>query len=797
MHPSPINRQDGRQEICFDFDWRFLLECPGASVRADSPEFDDRGWEIVQTPHDFSIGRVHDRGAPGRGAAGYLPGGVGWYRKRFPVADDLSDRHVYVEFDGIYRNSDVWCNGHLLGHRHYGYSSFRYELTGHLLPGAENVLAVRADNSDQPNCRWYPGSGIYRHVRLVVTNSLTIEPWGVYVTTNDALARTSTVRVRTTVGNARQGDSDCLLRVTVADPQGRRVAADECSLELPAGGCVEADQSLYVDEPQPWSPDSPALYVATCELCEGERVVDSVRTRFGIRDIEFDPEHGFLLNGEVTKLKGGNVHHDGGCVGAAVPEAVCRRRLRAVKSLGANAVRTSHNPPAPEFLDICDELGLLVFDEAFDKWHAPLPNLPWLDRIHATFHEDWQADLDAMLLRDRNHPCVIIWSVGNEVIEYADPEQCLPIYRRLAERVRAVDPTRPVTMALQYLDHRQQCLHESGLAEAMDLICLNYQEQDYSSDRAQRPDRLILGTETLAYYGIRWQSRPPALIPHRNPWWHVVENDYVIGGLIWPIIDYLGEAGWPRNGYCTGLIDTCGWPKPRSNFFQCAWSEEPEVRIQVRDDSLPLARGKTAWDAPRMACHWNWPAHAGDVVYVHTPTNCETVELLLNGNSRGIRLAADFPNNTVEWHVPYEPGVLEAVGRNSDREVARWQLETSGPPVALQVLPDRSSLSGDGHDAVHVEVRVVDAEGRLVPDHDVDVGIDVTGPGEFLGMDNGYQVSKEPFSSPRRKTYFGRCLAVVRARRGTGTIGIRATSDELEADECRIVLQQAEYRRDT
>mgnify|MGYP006281620321 CR=1 FL=1 len=782
-----VGQDQGRRSICFDFDWRFFLEGDGESIQAEEPGFDDRGWEVIQTPHDYSILQPFDRDAPAGSTGGYLPGGVGWYRKRFSVAPDVRDRRVYIEFDGVYRNSDVWCNSAHLGHRHYGYATFRYELTDHLKPGEANLIAVRADNSDQPNCRWYSGSGIYRHVRLVITERLAIEPWGVYVTTENALAETPTVRVRTTVANAWSDDVVARLETTILDPDGKQVAATSSELTVPAAGEARADQRLALGKTKLWSPGSPELYRAVCSVIAPDgSTVDSVQTRFGIRQIEFDPDRGFLLNGELTTLKGGNIHHDGGCVGAAVPKTVWRRRLETIKAMGANTVRMSHNPPAPEVLDLCDELGLFVLDEAFDKWNAHAEWVPWLQRTHATFEQDWRRDLDAMLLRDRNHPSVIIWSVGNEVVEYPEPEKCLPTYRRLAERVRAVDPTRPVTLALQYVENREEALHESGLARELDIISLNYQESFYGSDRQRQPDRLILGTETRPFFNVTRESRKTHYIPDRNPWLDVVENDHVIGGLVWTIVDYLGEAGWPRNGWCVGLMDTCGWPKPRSNFLRCAWSVTPEVRIQVRDDSLPIARGKLSWDAPRAACHWNWPDKAGDIVHVETPTNCETVELLLNGTTCGVREAADSSNHTVEWYVPYEKGVLEAVGRNAGDELARWKLETTGPAVALRVTPDRRVVSGDGHDVVHLEIRVVDKEGRRVPDHDAHVNVNVRGQGNFLGMDNGDQVSKQPYFVPRRKTHFGRCLAVVRARRGTGRISVRVTSEELDAAECGV-----------
>jgi beta-galactosidase len=351
-----------------------------------------------------------------------------------------------------------------------------------------------------------------------------------------------------------------------------------------------------------------------------------------------------------------------------------------------------------------------------------------------------------------------------------------------------LDDTRPITMALQYVPHRQEALHESGLAGEVDLISTNYQEGSYPDDRRQQPKKLLLGSETKPFFTTDRGGKKAQFVP-RNPWRDVVEQDYVIGGLLWTIIDYFGEASWPRNGWCTSIVDTSGRPKPRSNYFQCAWSDTPQVRLQVRDTSLSITPGKLSWDAPKIACHWNWPDKVDDLVHVEAPTNCQQVELFLNGQTCGVRDVAEATNNTPEWYVPYEAGTLEAVGRNDGKDVARWTLETTGPAQQLRLTTDRRSLRGDGHDAAHVVIEVVDDEGRLVADHDLYVNVNVAGAGELLGMDNGDQISKEPYYTPRRRTWRGQCLAVVRARRGEGGITIRVTSEEFDAVETHLDVQ--------
>ncbi|MFW5863933.1 MAG: glycoside hydrolase family 2 TIM barrel-domain containing protein, partial [bacterium] len=482
----------------------------------------------------------------------------------------------------------------------------------------------------------------------------------------------------------------------------------------------------------------------------------------------------------------------------AVPEAVWRRRFRTIKELGANALRFAHNPPPREVLDLCDEYGFLVMDEAFDKWEMGATGwASWLENIHPRFGEDWQKDLDAMILRDRNHPSIVMWSVGNEVMEYCrDPQRCVETYRKLAKRTKELDPTRPVSQALIYTTNREDALHESGLADEVDFLCLNYQEFNYPHDRERQPGKLILGTETRMFFGVPRKkanagdamdegeldvgigdvSRKAMYLPE-NPWQAVERHDYVIGGLLWSMVDYLGEASWPNRGWSGGIIDTAGYAKTWANYFACAWSDEPRVRIQIRDNSLPIPMGRTSWEAPKSIDHWNWPEMENDLVLVETPTNCDSVELVLNGDSCGKRKTAYSKNNTIEWWVPYETGKLEAFGYDGEGEkVCEWSLETSGPATALRVTLDREQLCGDGHDVVHADVAFVDDAGREVRTEFKPVNFFVSGHGELLGIDTGNIRCHESYVGQRRTSYFGRCVGLVRARRGEGVINIRVSS---------------------
>lgn len=764
----------------FDCDWRFQLgDCPQAAA----PGFDDSGWRAVQVPHDFSLEQTPSADSPGRDPNGYFPGGIGWYRKHFSMPADGCK--VFVQFDGVYHRSDVYLNGVHLGHRPYGYVSFQYDLTPHLRPDGENVLAVRVDHSDCPTSRWYSGSGIYRHVWLTVCDPLHVAQWGTYVTTPAISDAQTTVRVRTTVDNEGAAGAECTLVSEILAPAGEVVATASATQALAAGSSAEFDQSLSVPDPQRWSVETPVLYTLRTTVREGDRVADVYTTPFGIRELRFDRDRGFFLNGEPVKLKGVCLHHDGGCVGAAVPKRMWERRLEVLREIGCNALRTSHNHPAPELLDLCDQMGFLVMDEAFDKWRSGY--------YEQHYDEWWEVDLDGLLRRDRNHPCVILWSVGNEVAEQGTVEGTARL-QELTDYVRAHEPTRPVTYAA-HPQRGENSVNNNGFADLLDIVSYNYQEHWFEADRAADPDRLMVSTESTPYFYGRADYGTDAPLanaycdfaPH-NPWWAAAEHDYVLGQFIWAGIDYLGEsAGWPSKGWPTGLIDTCGFAKPCSAFHRAAWRTDPVVRIGVLDDSLDLDPGRHMWSWPPMARHWNWPQYAGRLIRVETPSNCETVELLLNDQSLGVRRPADYLNRTVLWYVPYGAGTLRAVACNGGVEAATDELRTAGEPAALALLPDRETLDADGQDVVHLEVQLQDEAGVLVPAADRLVSFTVEGPARLLGTDNGDLRCLEPYQSAARTTYFGRCLAVVQATREAGAITVTATAEGLAAASVSVV----------
>ncbi|HUJ45113.1 MAG TPA: glycoside hydrolase family 2 TIM barrel-domain containing protein [Opitutaceae bacterium] len=797
----------------FDFAWRF---CRGEAGGAQQPGFDDAAWRQLDLPHDWSIEGPYDEHAATGGSGGYLPAGIGWYRKHFTVPEGLRGRQVTVEFDGVYMNSDVWINGRHLGGWPYGYTSFCFDLTPDLHFGDQpNVLAVRVDNSQQPGSRWYSGSGIDRHVWITITDPLHVAHWGTWVTTPDVSAESATVRIRTRVQNGRpEAQAVTLISELVGSGDAVEVAVPSDGL-LAAGSEREFDQTVTLGHPRRWSPDTPELYRLRSRVVVGGRIVDETVTPFGVRQCEFDAARGFLLNHEPVKLRGMCLHHDGGAVGAAVPEAVWARRLRLLKEMGCNAVRTAHNPPAPEFLDLCDRLGLLVMDEAFDEWTIRKPQIA---HGYSSYFNDWyERDLTAMIHRDRNHPCVVLWSAGNEIGEQeanAGPE----VLRKLIAVFHREDPTRPVTVAMDNI-FNQHGRAPAAFTDQLDVVGYNYvdrwgtrRETQYRDDHDQFPQRKFIGTEDSSVRGTRGVYRFGPLLgpetwtgevtPAPGPegalylgeamraaslWRFEALHDYVAGDFAWTGIDYLGEARWPRKGATSGSLDTCGFKKDGFYFYQSLWTNQPMLHL------LP---------------HWNWPDRLGKVVPVVACTNCAAVELFLNGRSLGAK-AREFPQQGVTkawnsygqpqiqattddfqlvWDVVYEPGELKAVGYDRNAAVvAGAVVRTAGPAAALALTVDRATLAADARDVAHVTVEVQDANGVVVPDADNNVTFTMEGDGTLLGVDNGDPLSHASYRANSRQVFHGLALALVQAGTRGGAIRVTATSPGLK--EAAVVLQ--------
>jgi len=787
-----------------DFGWKFLR---GDSVAAHQPEFADSGWRNVDLPHDWSIEGPYSEKEPAGAAGGYLPTGIGWYRKRFLVPEAYRDRTILVEFDGIYQNSEVWINGEYLGRRPYGYIPFTYELTPNLHFGSENLIAVRVDNSHQTNCRWYSGSGIYRHTWLLVTNQVHIAHWGTFVTFPLVSSDAATCRIETTIRNDRKNDVLCTLATSILDRDGKTVGAQETSQMAAANRDYTFEQRLTVDKPNLWSLANPYMYTVRCTLAEHDRVLDVYETPIGIREALFDADKGFLLNGEHVKLNGVCLHHEAGSFGAAVPERVWERRLEVLREMGCNAIRTSHNPYAAEFLDLCDKLGFLVMNEAFDEWKVPKGQIG--RNGYSLYFDEWyERDLKNFVRRDRNHPSVVLWSAGNEIGDQSAPNGSETL-RKLLDVFHREDPTRPVTAGCDHIvsEPPPEAARPEFLA-LLDIVGYNYVdrwrdriEKYYSIDREAFPRRRFIGTESTALGGIRGDYR--GLVGNDSPgrfgrfqkncqidveqlWKFVRIYDYVAGDFMWTGIDYLGEAFWPMKGAPSGVIDTCGFKKDGFYFYQSQWT-----------DKLVL----------HLFPHWNWKGEEGRIIPVMCFTNCDTVELFLNGKSLGVK-GFEFPRLGMEgrygnypprarvlrttadlhlsWDVPYEPGTLKAVGTKDGNSAVIAEVSTTGEPAVIALSADRGRIAADQRDVVHIVGEIRDVQGRVVPTAANDVVFEIQGEGKIIGVDNGDPQSHEDYKSNRRKAFNGLCMAIIQSNRRPGQIRLTASSPGLQGSSVTI-----------
>lgn len=784
--PSPATRK--AEDFCKD--WKFML---GDLPDGQQPGLDDSQWRQLNLPHDWSIEGAFSEKNPATPGGGALPGGIGWYRKEFTMPETERGRLAFVDFDGVYRNSKVWINGHFLGLRPYGYISFQYELTPYLHYGNEkNVLAVKVDNSEQPNSRWYSGSGIYRKVWLTTTAKTRVDHWGTYVTTPAVTEHAATVALRTRVRNAGTEDLPVTLKTVIHDNKGNEVARAEVNGIVPKDSARSFDQSLTVDNPVFWSIEQPALYRAVTFVEANGATMDRYDTPFGIRTFEFDPAKGFFLNGKPLKIKGVCDHHDLGCLGAAVNTRAIERQLELLKGMGVNAIRTSHNPPAPELLDLCDTLGFIVMDEAFDMWKkgkTPYDySLNW---------EEWhRRDLTDMVLRDRNHPSVFIWSIGNEVMEQWDQKDSSGsvIARELASIVKSLDPTRPVTAAC----NEPNPLNPLIRSGALDLVGLNYHIEGFPTFPTTYPGKKFIATETtsaletrgsydmpsdsIRRWPLRWDRTfldgnpdntcsaydncsTPWGSTHEETWKVIKKYDFLSGMFIWTGFDYLGEPtpyGWPSRSSYFGIIDLAGFPKDSYYMYQSEWTDKPVLHV------FP---------------HWNWKP--GQTVDVWAYTNCEEVELFLNGKSLGTRKKSGDELHLM-WRLTFVPGTLKAVGRSGGKEVLVREIKTAGAPAKIALEADRSAISSNSEDLSFVTAKVLDADGTMVPNADNLLHFTISGAGQIVGVDNGLQTSHEPFKATDHKAFNGLCLAVIQSTEKPGSITLKASADGLKSSSIVI-----------
>jgi beta-galactosidase len=768
---APPAAGQSRRLLPMDSNWKFHL---GDAQGAQAAAFDDGGWRTLNVPHDWSIEGPFDPNSPTGPGGGYLPGGVGWYRKRFTLPAEDARRRVFIDFDGVMAHSDVWINGFHLGRRPYGYVSFRYELTGHLaFSGSKpNLLAVRADNSAQPASRWYTGAGIYRHVRLVVTDPVHIGTWGTFVTTPQIAADQAVVHVRSTVVNQSEAARKVTLRVTLLGPDGRPVQAAEAEAQtVLAGRSIDFHQDLLVKKPLRWDLDHPVLYGALAQVRAGNATLDDEITSFGIREFRFDADTGFRLNGKTFKIKGVCLHHDAGALGAAVPLRAWERRLELLKQFGVNAIRTAHNPVAPEFLDLCDRMGFLVMDEMFDCWTVAKNPYDY----HLSFNAWAQTDVRDTVLRDRNHPSIVIYSAGNEIHDTPNAALARRILLSLRDVFHQNDPTRPVSQAL----FRPNVSHDydNGLADLLDVIGQNYRENEILAAHRARPERKILGTENGH---------------NRRVWLALRDNPPYAGQFLWTGFDYLGEARrWPAVAAGFGLFDRTGTPRPLAYERQSWWSDRPMVHIARRTAPTIATLGDPGYEPlpqrrPQALCSdWtprNLEPHEENVeVY----SNCEQVELILNGKSLGSqpRSPDDAPRI---WRVAFAPGSLKAVGTNGGKSVAMHDLRTAGKPARIVLTADRTVLTPDWNDVAYVTATVADENGVPCPSANDRIAFHLTGPGVIAAIDNGDLISHEPFQASERHAFQGQCIAILRGTAARGRITLTASAPGLTAASLTI-----------
>ena len=773
------------RDVPFDDGWRFHR---GDVSGADRVSFDDSAWRTLDVPHDWSIENLESpdgvkRSGPfdeelsaGKAATGWVVGGTGWYRKRFRLPA-LGDRRVEVRFDGVYMDAEVWLNGRLLGREPYGYSSFAFDITPYAALG-ENVVAVRVRNEGR-NSRWHSGSGLYRHVWLTTTGPLRVSLWGVAVTTRDVSAGRANVDVAVDLANEGPGAPDGRVRVRLLGPDGAAVGQGEAPSAVAARGTARASVSVSVAGPRLWSPATPSLYRATVEVLAGGLVVDRLEQRFGIRRIEIDAERGLRVNGVPYEMKGACLHHDNGPLGAAAIDRAEERRIEILKAAGFDAVRTSHNPPSPAFLDAADRLGMLVIDEAFDMWEREKNPQDY----HRYFGEWWAKDLAAMVRRDRNHPSVVLWSIGNEINERADPPG-LEIARRLIAGVRRDDPTRGVTEAIcGFWDHKDRAWTDTDPAFALlDVGGYNYQWREYEKDHVRVPSRVMAGTESFPLEAF-------------ESWDAVLRLPYVVGDFVWTGWDYLGESGlgrafvegeepgeyeapWPWHIAGSGDIDVLGDRKPQSYYREALW--RPGV-LQVAVHR-PIPEGKKEkvmlWGWPLVESHWTWPGQEGRPLQVAVYSSCERVALTLNGKPVGEKATTWAERRRNAFEVPYAPGTLEAVCAGPGDPRAKVALTTAGPAARLRLTADRGDIHASGDDLSYVRVEVVDARGTVVPGARPEIRARVTGPGELAALASADPNDLTGYRGPARRPYQGVAQAIVRPT-GAGTLELVAEVDGL------------------
>lgn len=789
----PITRMGEVNTLSFDERWlfsRFGLQADGTSVvepaGLENPDVNDVDWRKLDLPHDWAVEgpfRIELKGETGK-----LPyKGIGWYRKYFSVPVEDAGKQVFIDFDGAMAYAKVWLNGNYVGTWPYGYSSFRMDLTPYLKFGGKNVLAVRLD-TEKWESRWYPGAGIYRHVWLVKTNRVHVGHWGTYITTPQITDASALVKMDVTIDNQGAMPIEATIRTNIYEldiqnKPGIKVASfSESIVKAEAGSRTTANTQATILKPKRWDIISPNRYVAQTSIRINGKVVDIYNTPFGIRTIEFTARNGFLLNGRRVAIQGTCNHHDLGALGAAINISALRRQFRILKEMGCNSLRTSHNPPAPELLELADQMGFLVWDEAFDCWKTGKREWDY-NKLYEEWHE---KDLKALVDRDRNHPSVFIWSIGNEVMD----QQNVEMTKQLADIVRGEDPTRPVSNGYNDADNSR----DVGSVVGVDLIGVNYnfsQQARWDAD-PRYINKPTIGSETSScvtsrgeyFFGNEYQNWQISSYDQTKPDWGCTPDDqfrvnarfpHLLGEYVWTGFDYLGEPtpynsddNSPSRSSYFGIVDLAGFPKDRFYLYQSQWRPE-----------MPMAH---------ILPHWNWKERIGMITPVHVYTSGDEAELFINGKSQGRKAKRPGEDFRLVWdNVKYEPGKVEAIAYKNGKKWATDIIKTTGEPVRLSLAADQQTISSGESDLAYITVQVQDKEGLLVPKSHPLIRFEIEGPGVIVATDNGDATSFVPFQSHERQAFNGLALVIVKAKKGAGgRITVKAISDGLQTGETSI-----------
>jgi beta-galactosidase len=775
----PTFAQQKQARIVEDFNknWNFKL---GDYPTAIQSNFDAKDWRTLQLPHDWSIEGAFDKDSKTKQAQGFLPAGKGWYRKVFTVPANWKNKTVSVEFDGVFKNSEVFINGKSLGIRPNGYISFGYDLSPYLNFGKENIIAVKVDNDAQPNSRWYTGSGIYRNVRLVASEKLHVGKWGTYVTTPEVSEAKSKIHLEVTIDNENVTAKEFKLVTSIVDAKNIEVANFSSTEKIGAKTTGKKVHDLVLNQPKLWSTESPYLYKVITKIYEKSKLVDNYETPLGFRYFNFDAEKGFSLNGKPTKIYGACLHHDNGALGAVENINAVRRKLKLMKEMGANAIRMSHNPHSLEMMQLCDEMGFIVQDEAFDVWKKK--------KVTNDYHKDWDAwhkqDLEDFIKRDRNFPSVMMWSIGNEIREQFDSTG-IAITRELAKIVKSLDTTRPVTSALTENLIEKNFIYQSG---ALDLLGFNYKHEDYKDFPTRFKGQKMLASESVSALETRghydfpsdgvkaWPTKHGAPFDgnadwtvsaydqvksywgatHEENWKTIKKQDFMAGTFIWTGFDYIGEPDpypFPARSSYFGIVDLAGLPKDVYYMYQSEWTTKPVLHI------FP---------------HWNWKAGQEVDVWAYY-NNADEVELFLNRKSLG-KKSKQNDDLHISWKVKFEPGTLKAISRKDGKVVLEKEIHTAGEASKIELKADKTTIKNDTYDLVYVTVSTVDKDGNVLPNATDLINFEVTGGGKLVGVDNGYQANLDSFKANSCKLFSGKCIAIIQSNGKKENIQLKAST---------------------